>query len=429
MKGRVLLVSVLTASVVSLGACGASQPESKPAQNSQSSQQAANRPDTANQNNAYLTYEKNTVDIARKYHNSVVSINVTVKGKVVNPLKNVPPKMRRFFKQFSPFMQQQQEKRVERAAGSGFVVDSAGQIVTNYHVIKNSLKSGKAKLKDNAKITVQFAGSGDHLPVTVVGVNQSYDLALLQLKDSAQLPKDTIPIPLADSNDVKVGQKAIAIGNPFGLESTVTQGIVSAINRRQPALVSGVPIPYIQTDAPINPGNSGGPLVNSKGEVIGINDEILAPHGTFVGVGFAIPSSILKKNLEELKSGGFVKKAQLGIRIISVKDYPKNVRKYLNLPDYGVMVVGVVKGSPADKIGLKGAQISVSSGGREWPAGGDIILKAEGKKLNSAKRLQNIVYSREAGDKVTLTILRDGKKKTIEAKLAVLKQGLNKKKH
>src|SRR5699024_2970426 len=179
-------------------------------------------------------------------------------------------------------------------------------------------KSGTAELKDNAKMTVQFAGSSANLPVTVVGVNQSYDLALLQLEDPDKLPEGAIPMPLADSSDVEVGQKAIAIGNPFGLESTVTQGIVSAINRRQPALVSGVPLPYSQTDAPINPGNSGGPLVNSKGQVIGINDEILAPNGTFVGVGFAIPSNLLKKNLDELKGGGFIKKAQLGIRIISI---------------------------------------------------------------------------------------------------------------
>src|SRR5699024_1872872 len=135
------------------------------------------------------------------------------------------------------------------------------------------------------------------------------------------------------------------------------------------------------------------------------------------------------KNLDELKGGGFIKKAQLGIRIISIKDYPKEVRKYLNLPDYGVRVVGVVKNSPAEKAGLQGAKITVSSGGRKRPAGGDIIRKAEGKKLTSAKLLQNIVYSRQAGDKVTLTILRDGKKQTIKATLEVLKKGFKKKKN
>lgn len=420
MRGRVILASVLTASVVSLGACGASQHENNQAQNAQSGQNQSIQT-AGNQNNGYQQYEQNTINIARKYQQSVVAINVTVKGKRVNPLQNIPPQMRQFFKQFQPFNQPQQQ--VERAAGSGFIVDKQGQIITNFHVVKSALKQGKAELADNAKVTVQFPNSDAQLPVKVVGVDESYDLALLQLKDPGKLPKKAIPIPLADSNKVEVGEKAIAIGNPFTLESTVTQGIVSAVNRRQAALVSGVPIPYIQTDAAINPGNSGGPLVNSKGEVIGINDEILGPNGTFVGVGFAIPSNLLKQNLKRLKSGGYIKKAQLGIEIASVKDYPKSVRKYLNLPDYGVMVVKVAKGSPAAKAGLQGAQIAVSSDGRQWPAGGDIILDADGKKLDSAEKLQNIVYSKEAGNTVTLTILRNGKKQTLKVKLAVLKNG------
>jgi S1-C subfamily serine protease len=416
---------VLTASVVSLGACGASQPDPAHTHNDPAGQNHA-AAKTSGQDPSYLKYEQNTIDIAHKYRESVVAINVTVKGKAVNPLQNMPPQMRQFFKQFMPQNQQHggESHPIERAAGSGFVVDKKGQIVTNFHVVKSALKNGKAELKDSAKVNVQFPGKEEKLPVKVVGVDESYDLALFQLKDPDKLPKKTIPMPLADSSKVKVGEKAIAIGNPFTLESTVTQGIVSAINRRQAALVSGVPIPYIQTDASINPGNSGGPLVNSQGEVIGINDEILAPRGTSVGVGFAIPSNLLKQNLKQLKGGGYIKKAQMGIEIVSLDHYPKSVRQYLHLPDHGVMVVKVAKDSPAEKAGLQGAQIAVSKGGRQWPAGGDIILKANGKKLNSAKELQNVVYSEQEGDKVKLTILRDDKKQEVTVKLAVLKNSI-----
>lgn len=370
-----------------------------------------------------LAYEQNTIDIVQRYSPSVVAINVTVEGQRVNPLENLPPELRRFFRQFgqnTPFSQP--ERVVERAAGSGFVVNDRGQIVTNYHVLAQALRSGSTKLKPNATITVNFRGQDRNLSVKVVGADQSYDLALLQLENPQDRPADAIPIPLADSNKVMVGEKAIAIGSPFTLDSTVTEGIVSAVNRRQAAQVSGVPIDFIQTDAAINPGNSGGPLLNSRGEVIGVNDEILAPNGTFVGVGLAIPSNLVQARLGELQHGGLVKKAQIGIQIMSMADYPEKVRNFLNLPDQGVMVVAVAEDSPADKANIQPAQYAVTGSGQRWPVGGDIIVEVDGKAIESAEELQNIVYSKHAGDTLVLTLLHDHEKRTARVKLAVLKQ-------
>lgn len=366
-----------------------------------------------------LPYEQNTVNIVKRYKNSVVAINVTVRGKRVNPLEGLPPQMRQFFRQFgSPFTEPKQE--TERAAGSGFVVDGQGQILTNYHVVSDALNGNSTHLVDNASITVQFPG-GNPLAVKVVGVDQSYDLALLQLQKPDQLPKDARPIPLADSDHIQVGEKAIAIGNPFTLQSTVTQGIVSAVNREQAAKVSGVPIPYVQTDAAINPGNSGGPLIDSQGQVIGVNDEILAPNGTFIGVGLAIPSNLVSETLPKLKAGGFIKKAMIGILVEALSHYPKAVRRELNLPDHGLMIVKVKPHGPGAKAGLTGAQFTVNAGGAQWPAGGDIILEADGQKLTSGRTLQKIVFGKTAGATVSLVVLHNGKKRTVDVKLAVLK--------
>lgn len=368
-----------------------------------------------------LAYEQNTIDIIKQYGPSVVAVNVTVKGARVNPLQNVPPQLQPFFKQLIPPDLSQPRQSIERAAGSGFVVDKEGQIITNYHVVRNALEGDSAKLSEGAKVTVRFPGVNEELPVEIVGVDQTYDLALLQVKDKDKVPSSVAPIPLADSDQVQVGEKAVAIGNPFGLQSTVTQGIVSAINRRQQALASGVPIAYIQTDAAINPGNSGGPLIDSKGHVIGINDEILAPNGTFIGVGFAIPSNLINEHLAQLKGGGFIKKAEMGVSIISLRDYPDSVRETLNLPDTGVMIERVLKNSPADKAGLQGAQFTVGVGGQQWPAGGDIITEADGEKIKDASQLQSMVFSKKAGDIVKLKVLHKGHEKTVKVKLAIIK--------
>ncbi|MDN5870280.1 MAG: trypsin-like peptidase domain-containing protein [Nitrococcus sp.] len=374
---------------------------------------------------AYLAYERNTIAIVDRYSPSVVAINVTVKGQRVNPFENLPPELRQFFRQFGPFgpdMRFSQPQQMIRAAGSGFVVNEQGQIVTNYHVVAEALQSGSTKLKPSASITVTFMGKEKDLPVKVVGADQSYDLALLQLEQPEERPANAIPIPLADSEDVKVGEKTIAIGNPFRLNSTVTQGIVSAVNRREEAAVSGVPIDFIQTDAAINPGNSGGPLLNSRGQVIGVNDQILAPHGTFVGIGLAIPSNLLKARMDELRQGGLVKKARIGIQIMSLSEYPERMRSFLKLPDHGVMVVAVAENSPAAKAKLQPAQYAVTGDGRQWPVGGDIIIAVNGKPIADAEQLQELVYSKDAGDTLELTVLHDNEKRTVGLELAVVNQ-------
>lgn len=417
--GRVLFISILLGVVVAAGA-GFRLTDLDPVTKASAASDI-----TGIDGQDRLAYEQNTIDIVRRYGPSVVAINVTVEGQRVNPLKNLPPELRQFFQQFGsgrgiPFSQPQNV--IERAAGSGFVVNEKGQIVTNYHVLAQALQSGSTALKSSATITVNFMGQDKDLPVKVVGADQSYDLALLELQNPQDRPANAIPIPLADSDKIAVGEKAIAIGNPFTLESTVTEGIVSAVNRRQAAEISGVPINFIQTDAAINPGNSGGPLLNSRGQVIGINDEILAPNGTFVGVGLAIPSNLLQARLGQLQHGGLVKKAQIGIQIMSMADYPEKVRTFLNLPDHGVMVVAVAKGSPADKANLDPAQYSVNGDGQQWPVGGDIIIAVDGKAIDSAEKLQDIVYSKHAGDTLELTLLHNHEKRTTQVKLAVLKQ-------
>lgn len=369
-----------------------------------------------------LAYERNTVDIVKKYGGSVVAVNVIVKGERVNPLKKVPPQFRPFFQQFLPPGALKPQQLIEQAAGSGFVVDSEDQIITNYHVVRSALKGNSTKIADNAKITVRFPGATENLPVKVTGVNESYDLALLTVIDRNKIPKSVRPLPLGNSDHVLVGEKAIAIGNPFGLESTVTQGIVSAINRRQAALVSGVPIAYIQTDAPINPGNSGGPLLNSRGQVIGINDEILAPNGTFIGVGFAIPSNVLRSHLKALRHGGFIRNPEMGVEVISLDQYPKSIADQFHLPDHGVMVVAVLPGSPAAKAGLRGAQFTINLNGQRLPAGGDIIVAVDGKPLKDATQLQNKVFSMQPGQTVKLTILRDGRTMHVRVRVEIPKK-------
>jgi len=373
---------------------------------------------------ALLTDEQNTIDIVQRYGPSVVAITVTVEGQRIDPLASLPPELRRFFERMGPDSPLGTPRTyTERAAGSGFVVDAAGHLVTNFHVVADALTGGTIQLKPTATIMVRFPGTARDLPVTLVGVDRSYDLALLRLRTSAERPARAIPIPLGDSGHLRVGQKVIAIGNPFALQSTVTQGIVSAVNRRQASAVSGVPIDYVQTDAAINPGNSGGPLLDSRGQLIGINDAILAPNGTFVGVGFAIPSDLLQSRLADLRAGGYLQKAQLGIQVIDLGLYPADVRRFLKLPAKGVMIVGVADSSPARKAGLHAARYVVTSGGADWPAGGDVIFAVDGKPVNESDDLRDVVYGKNKGDPVRLRYLRSGREARVTIVLDIVPSG------
>ncbi len=398
-----------------------------------SAQSATTPAPTPTNQAALLQNEQNTVDIVKTYGPSVVAINVTVQGQPVNPLQqqNVPPQFRQFIPQFTP-----QQPQVIQAAGSGFVIDPQGQIVTNYHVVKDALKQGTVDLLSGAKITVTFPNSQKELPAHVVGADPDYDLALIQLDNGAALPASAKAIPLADSAKIQVGQKVIAIGNPFGFQSTVTEGIVSAMGRELPS-IGRVKIPMVQTDAAINPGNSGGPLIDSAGQVIGINTMIIpgmAAGGQAgnIGIGFAVPSDLIKKALPELRKGGLSgiyaqtldiqNKPRIGVSVIGVDNFPSDVRSTLNMPSYGALVMQVAPGGPAAAAGLQGPAYQANVNGQNYPAGGDIILSADGTKINTVTDLQRVVLSKKAGDKVQLEVWRNGKTRNVTVTLEVVQQ-------
>lgn len=386
---------------------------------------------------AFLEDERNTIDIVENFGRSVVAINVSVRGERIDPFQNLfeglPPglpeqfgnELRRFFSPQEPRQQPRQQ-----GTGSGFVVDEDGHIVTNYHVVRAALESGTTDLREGARITVTFQDApNEQLDVRVLGTNSSYDLALLELVEPEARPETAVPLTLADSDAVRVGQKAVAIGNPFGLQFTVTTGIVSAIGRNLPS-VGDINVPMIQTDAAINPGNSGGPLLNSSGQVIGINTAIvpgnISPFGTpsFAGVGFAVPSRLLIENLDALREGGasdlFSTRPRIGIQIQDVQALPESVRRNLRLPDRGVMITRVEEGAPGDRAGLQGPQFEVQAEGQTYQVGGDVIIAVDGEPIETPEQLQATVFAHQPGDTIELTVLRDGEETSVEVTLEVV---------
>lgn len=391
---------------------------------------------TASEAAALTEYEQNTIDVVEQYGPSVVSVNVTAQvqaeGQAPEGLENfldqVPEEFREFLNPQTP--DAPQNIPPQQGAGSGFVIDDAGRLITNYHVVADTLRGNTVAFTEGSSVSVTFPGSETEYPVNVVGVNTLYDLALLELQNPGELPENIQALPIADSDELQVGQKVIAIGNPFGLDSTVSAGIVSAISRFAPS-IGQVEVPYVQTDAAINPGNSGGPLLNSRGEVIGVNTSILAGSGGGfgqvgnIGIGFAVPSNLLQDNLAQLEEGGFVSletRARLGISIQSVENYPESVRNNLNLPAEGVVVQAVEPGSAAEEAGLQGSEFEIMFQGQPIPAGGDVIIAVNGEPVTTTGELQGAVLSRGDGDTVTLTIVRDGEEQQVEVTLAQVPQ-------
>ncbi|MCA9838038.1 MAG: trypsin-like peptidase domain-containing protein [Trueperaceae bacterium] len=379
-----------------------------------------------NETTAYLQDEENTISVNDLYGPSVVAVNVEIQGQAVSAYDQIPPEFRQFFNLPQDMVPQNQ---TQHGAGSGFVIDNQGRIITNFHVVKDALDANTINLSEGSKLTVSFTDTPDtQVPVKVVGVNPSYDMALLELVTKADLPSGLKAIPLANSDELKVGQKVIAIGNPFGLQSTVTTGIVSALGRDMPS-IGQFNIAMVQTDAAINPGNSGGPLLNSKGELVGINTAIIPSVDAtgqrgFLGVGFAVPSNYLRDNLADLEKGGvhdvYSSKARLGAQIADVSSYPESVRSSLHLPDHGAMIVAVQDGSPAQKAGLKGSEFSVSINGQDVPAGGDVITQVNGTDITSTQQLQDLVFSMNPGDTVHLTVDSAGTVKQLDVKLEIV---------
>ncbi len=394
-----------------------------------------------------LEYEQNTVSVVEEYGPSVVSVNVTARGQqVTNPslpenlpddfLEQLPPQFREFFDQLpgQPGQgQQPQQPQPVEGAGSGFVIDEQGRIITNYHVVRAALQDGSVNLTEGSEVTVTFPSNDEAYPVRVVGANALYDLALLELQNPDELPESVTsvpPIPFANSDELSIGQKSIAIGNPFGFNSSVTIGIVSGVGRSLPG-VGEADIPLIQTDAAINPGNSGGPLLNSRGELIGVNTAIIPGQGGGlgqrgnIGIGFAVPSNLLQSSLAQLESGGVTDlstRARLGASIASVDVYPDSVRQELNLPEEGVALLEVAPGSAAERAGLQGGQFEVTVDGQPIPAGGDVILSVDGQEVSSSGELQRLIFAQEEGDTVELRIWRNGEEMTVPVTLSVVPQ-------
>lgn len=284
--------------------------------------------------------------------------------------------------------------------GTGFVFDEDGHIITNNHVVANA-----------RQVEVTFLGE-QKLPARLVGVDPINDIAIIKV--------DPFPgmkvAPLGDSDALAVGQRVVAIGNPFGFQHTVTAGFVSALNR-DITINHRTMVGMIQTDAAINPGNSGGPLINSSGKVIGVNSAIFTQSGGFMGIGLALPINRARKVAQDLISYGRVIYPWAGIDVWM--NLSPGLANALRLPPVtGILIFRVAEGSPAQKAGLRGGNRLVSFGGRPIVLGGDVILAVDGVAVPTFDAYRERVLQKEIGDTVTLTILRDGEEKKVDVTLA-----------
>jgi serine protease Do len=319
---------------------------------------------------------------------TVVSISVEIEQKA--PHSQFRDEFREFFRFFGePFGDDDSPRRSE-SSGSGVIVTSDGYIVTNNHVVENASKDG---------ITVTLFDKKIFKKARLIGTDPLTDLALIKIE-----AEGLTPAHFANIEDVKIGEFVIAVGNPLGLNSTITSGIISAIGRGQLNLLNRDKYAvenFIQTDAAINPGNSGGGLFNLEGSLVGINSAIATRTGTYIGYGFAIPVDLVRSVIEDLIEDGEIDRGYIGV---SIKTLDATEAKAVGLDKVrGVLVSDVLKDSPAEKAGIER---------------GDVILKLDDKPLNSSNELQSLVALRRAGDKVKLTIWRDGKEliKTVTLK-------------
>ena len=277
--------------------------------------------------------------------------------------------------------------------GSGFVYDNLGHIITNAHVVDGATKA-----------TVTFL-DGSQYDAEIIGKDKFTDIAVIKVNEK---PRLLHPLQIGDSSQLRVGEQVAAIGNPFGLSGSMTSGIVSQMGRLLPSQDSGFSIPdVIQTDAAINPGNSGGPLLNLRGEVVGINTAIQSSSGEFSGVGFAIPSNTAIKIVPSLIEDGEYHHPWIGI---SGRDIDPDLARVLELKDAkGFLIITVVDGSPADKAGLKGMTATQVIDGKEYPANGDIIISVDDKEVRKISDiLIHLQREKSVGDTMVLGVLRDG---------------------
>ncbi len=334
------------------------------------------------------------VEIAKKENPAVVNVSTKAKTQSATrrppnfptPPDNVPDPFKDFYDRF---FGQRPEQRPRRGMGSGFFIDAQGHILTNYHVVEGADEI-IVTMEDNKEYTAKLIGS-----------DSKTDIALIKIKDNEE--KKTFPfLKLGSSEKLEVGEWVMAIGNPFGLSHTVTVGVVSALSRN---IGAGPYDEFIQTDASINPGNSGGPLINIKGEVIGINTAIISGNtGGNVGIGFAIPINVAKDILSDLKEKGSVTRGWLGVMIQKITP---DLAKSFGLDEAkGALVGDVIPDGPAAKAGLKR---------------GDVILKFDGKDVEEMESLPKIVAATEPGSTVKVEVVRDGSKKVFDVHIDVLK--------
>jgi S1-C subfamily serine protease len=331
---------------------------------------------------AYTTDEQNNIDIYKDAHTATV--NITSKTYRQN-----------WFMELYPV----------QGAGSGFIISADGEILTNNHVVREA-----------KELTVTLSDKKFY-KARVLGVDESHDLALIKIETGGKLPS----LHLGDSDNVVVGQKVLAIGNPFGYGGTLTTGVVSSLDRSIQTEDSNQPLEgMIQTDAAINPGNSGGPLLNSHGDVIGINTAILGQGN--VGIGFAMPISRAKSMLEGYQKSGHVSPPTLGIREVYVSE---DLAEVLEMPKRsGLLIQQVERGSAAETAGLRGPRQTVIVGNYPLGIGGDLIVAIDGQPVQDGDLLKRIMNRKHGGDMIEFTVSRNGRQEKIQVKLGSAPQKL-----
>jgi S1-C subfamily serine protease len=294
----------------------------------------------------------------------------------------------------NPFAEDEGAEAGGAASGTGFVWDNSGHVVTNNHVVQNG-----------REVAVRFA-SGEVAQASIVGVAPNYDLAVLRIRNPRQLPP---PVALGSSNDLKVGQIAFAIGNPFGLDQSLTSGIISALKRRLPTSSGREITNVIQTDTAINPGNSGGPLLDSAGRLIGVNTAIISPSGSSAGIGFAVPADIVNRVVPELIKNGRVPTPGIGIVAAS-----EAVTTRMGVE--GVIIVRTAPGSPAERAGIRG--VDFASG-----ALGDVIVQVDGKPVHRLSDLTDQIEQVGAGKSVRITLKRGSDTRDVDVNIVDIGRG------
>jgi S1-C subfamily serine protease len=286
-------------------------------------------------------------------------------------------------------------------AGSGFLIDTAGHILTNDHVVEGA-QTIEVTLGDQSRFKARY-----------IGADARNDIALVQIDPGGH---KLTPLPLGDSRNLLVGERVLAIGNPFGFQSTLTTGVVSSLGRTVQTSDNTFIDDAIQTDAAINRGNSGGPLLNTRGEVIGINSAIYSPTGTTpVGIGFAIPINTARRVANDLITQGRVRRATLGVEGRAI--WPQ-LAVALNIPvEHGILIERVAPGGPAAQAGIRGGTRTVLAGLQQLMIGGDVLVAVDGQEVSSPTDLNLLLNRDSPGDTVTLTIVREGKKMDVRVKL------------